>query len=710
MNLSKKAINAYNSAIKLYDARKNNADVLVAGYQGLAGAYRKLSIRDSLHFYYKKAIETRRALTGESGPLAPLLTDYGNFYSETGDYLPADSLYLYALAIEKKALTDKSQELAVTYHNLGFNQFRQNNYLKAIEWYKKSLYAYNYSDGGYFGTTNNPRLASEALYETAGNYYRLYLKNREASYAVEAQKYAQYYLNAMGYLEDQTRYLNSKSNIAEGAFDAYTIAVATAPNETEAFNFAECSKTLRLNEIMRENAAFLKSKVPDSLVQQLKYIQNKIDATEKKRQALRDAGKSDLDSVYLRMSRDLVDLNNNQDKQKRDLEKTYPEYYRVRLDRSIVSLEELQKQVLQPRQTLVEYFVGDTAIYAFVAKPEYFKSFEIKKDFPLDEWVKSFRTSLSADSFQLKSDVYADMAFRLYEKLVLPFKNQLSEDVVIVPDGVLNYLPFEALLTKKPEKAFRFQDHAYLLCDHNLSYSFSATLLREMKQKKHRVEPAKFIIAYAPFYDADTTGLAKTFADDVAMRRDLTPLHNSGEEAYRIAKSLGGEAITGKEATEQKFMETAPSARILHLATHGKADDHAGDYSYLAFAPRKDSLDKGLVYTRDLYNMALNADLVTLSACETGIGKLQRGEGVISLARAFAYAGAKSIVTSLWSVNDAKTKDLMLLFYKNLKKGQPKDAALRDAKLSFIAKNSPPNAHPFFWAGFIGVGDMAPIK
>ena len=92
--------------------------------------------------------------------------------------------------------------------------------------------------------------------------------------------------------------------------------------------------------------------------------------------------------------------------------------------------------------------------------------------------------------------------------------------------------------------------------------------------------------------------------------------------------------------------------------------------------------------------------MVVLSACETGIGKLQRGEGIISLARAFAYAGAKSIVTSLWSVNDQKTKDLMLLFYKNLRKGKSKSEALREAKLSFIAKNDNPNAHPFFWAGF----------
>lgn len=320
-----------------------------------------------------------------------------------------------------------------------------------------------------------------------------------------------------------------------------------------------------------------------------------------------------------------------------------------------------------------------------------------------------------ADTYKSKGDyskalAYYEKAIELYEKLIKPVKSQLSEDLIIVPDGILGYIPFEALLMQKPEKAIRFHDHAYLLRDHNISYSFSATLLREMMQKKHQTTPDKAIIAYAPFFDNDTTALAKTFADDIAMRRDLTPLSNSGEEAFRIAKSMGGEAIVGKAATTQMFVETAQSARILHLATHGKADDKSGDYAFLAFAPSSDSLEKGLLYVRDLYNLTFNADMVVLSACETGIGKLQRGEGIISLARAFAYAGAKSIVTSLWSVNDAKTKDLMLLFYQNLKKGKSKDAALRQAKLSFIAKNIHPNANPFFWAAFIGIGDMKAVR
>ncbi|MEZ4981980.1 MAG: CHAT domain-containing protein [Saprospiraceae bacterium] len=107
--------------------------------------------------------------------------------------------------------------------------------------------------------------------------------------------------------------------------------------------------------------------------------------------------------------------------------------------------------------------------------------------------------------------------------------------------------------------------------------------------------------------------------------------------------------------------------------------------------------------------MQLNTDLVVLSACETAVGELQRGEGIISLARAFAYAGAKSIITTLWTVNDISSKDLMQSFYASLKKENSKDKSLRDAKLNLI-KSDGEKAHPFFWAGFIGVGDMSPLK
>ncbi len=231
-----------------------------------------------------------------------------------------------------------------------------------------------------------------------------------------------------------------------------------------------------------------------------------------------------------------------------------------------------------------------------------------------------------------------------------------------------------------------------------------------MRDKKHRREPQYDFAAFAPFYNGDTTLLASMYAYDDLMRKDLQPLAFSGPEVAAAAKLMKGETIAGPAATEERFTSTAGNYRILHLATHGRADNRVGDYAFLAFNEIKDSIENELLYVKDLYNLQLNADLVVLSACETGIGKLQRGEGIISLARAFAYAGAKSIVTSLWSVNDKSTSELMRFFYRELRRGKDKDEALRLARQRLIREATVRNSHPFFWAAFVPLGDMRGVK
>ena len=171
--------------------------------------------------------------------------------------------------------------------------------------------------------------------------------------------------------------------------------------------------------------------------------------------------------------------------------------------------------------------------------------------------------------------------------------------------------------------------------------------------------------------------------------------------------SSSSEVWLGADATKQKFQELASGFKILHLATHGKANHQDGEFSFLAFSTEDGS---SLLSVAELYNLSLNADMVVLSACETGIGAQQRGEGVISLARAFAFAGAKSIVASLWSVNDKSTMEIMDQFYAGIKTGWSKPQALAQAKRDYLTKNPGQNAHPFFWAGFVGVGDMDGIE
>jgi CHAT domain-containing protein len=422
----------------------------------------------------------------------------------------------------------------------------------------------------------------------------------------------------------------------------------------------------------------------------------------------------------LAISSILFDLHQQYDTLKNHFEKNYPDYYRLKYDLKTVGIADIQHTMLTKDQTMLSYFVGDSSIFTFVIKPDTFAVFEMKKDFPLEGWIKRLRNGLygyhTASSkteklYDMKADSFAQAAFQLHQKLINPLSNLLSKELVIVPDGVLGYIPFDVLLTDKPKEAINFKTHNYFGKNHVISYNYSATLWLDMQQKKHKTEPKGDFIGFAPFYNGDTTLFSQLFSSDLTMRKGLDSLKNSGEEVYKAQKLMGGEAIVNKEATKKAFEDKVGDYRIVHLATHGKANDKIGDYCFLAFTEIKDSIDNELLYVRDIYNLSLNADLVVLSACETGIGELKRGEGIVSLARSFAYAGAKSMVTTLWSVNDKSTMQIMENFYKQLKQGKTKDFALWKAKQQYLEQvKSADMAHPFFWSAFIPIGDMSVLK
>ena len=188
------------------------------------------------------------------------------------------------------------------------------------------------------------------------------------------------------------------------------------------------------------------------------------------------------------------------------------------------------------------------------------------------------------------------------------------------------------------------------------------------------------------------------------LRKPLMKLQWTQKEVNSILSIVKGKSYCHRHATEETFKNTAPEAGIIHLATHAIVDDRNPLYSKLVFANDKSSREDGFLNTYELYNIRLNADLVVLSACNTGYGKLVRGEGIMSLARGFMYAGCPSIVMSLWPVDDLSTNRLMDHFYQNLASGFRKDEALRQAKIEYINEADNVKSNPFYWAGFVSIG------
>jgi CHAT domain-containing protein len=192
-------------------------------------------------------------------------------------------------------------------------------------------------------------------------------------------------------------------------------------------------------------------------------------------------------------------------------------------------------------------------------------------------------------------------------------------------------------------------------------------------------------------------------------REHLVPIPGVKDEVRMINRLVDGDIYLDEEATETRFKQNAENYDILHLAMHTIVNNEDPMYSKLAFVQNIDSLNDGFLNTYEIYNMRFNARMAVLSSCKTGFGKLMKGEGVMSLARGFMYAGCPSIVMTLWEVSDKSGAKLMQDYYQSLIKGKSKAKALQEAKINFLKKADNLKANPYFWSTYVLIGDANPI-
>ncbi len=464
-----------------------------------------------------------------------------------------------------------------------------------------------------------------------------------------------------------------------------------------AFQIAGKSKAFLLAEAMQRNGALHFAGVPDSVVQAEQSLRERIAFAEKQTET---AGfQTETDSNALWKNQALSDWRQDYDALLRRIERDYPDYFRLRKLGRDVSSTELRRRALAPDQALLLYSLTATNRYAFVLTRDTFVAHALPTDTLFDETLEKFQKSLTAyysasnpdDAlYDTYLETYIAAAQGLYQKLVAPVVRLLPDRVVIIPDGKLWRLPFEALLTGTPTDAGNFRTYPFWMREKALSFCLSPHLLLENATPPKK-QAEKRWLGLAPFADhsANTNGPSRNTQGSA-----LPLLPFSGQEVSAIAALLKGDVWTGNAAQPGRFRAEAHRYGILHLATHSRADDRQGDYSFVATSQNGDPLP-----AKDLFALSLHADMVVLSACEAGDGKLLRGEGIIGLVRGFVYAGARSVVASQWVAHDKSTANLMVEFYRNLQRGLPKDHALRAAQINQM-NQFPAQAHPFFWAGF----------
>jgi CHAT domain-containing protein len=306
-----------------------------------------------------------------------------------------------------------------------------------------------------------------------------------------------------------------------------------------------------------------------------------------------------------------------------------------------------------------------------------------------------------------------DVAKRLYQLLLKPVPETASHArLLIAPDGILNLLPFEALQDENGQ---------YAVKSRTISYVPSGTIL-DMLRRVEKPEPApKPLLAVGDVAYENQGGAGKRMPSSTSVRGRiergiadlsgvaLNDLPQTRQEVEQISSIAGPDAaiLLGKNATETAFKkEPLADFRILHLAVHGFADTQYPERSALVLGVDPKSGDDGLLQVREIIRLRLNAELTTLSACDTGVGKLQGQEGISNLVEAFLVAGSKSVVASLWSADDTSATALMERFYKRLAQGESASSALRNAKLDLLAQYGD-QLNPFYWAAFIPVGETS---
>jgi CHAT domain-containing protein/Tfp pilus assembly protein PilF len=386
----------------------------------------------------------------------------------------------------------------------------------------------------------------------------------------------------------------------------------------------------------------------------------------------------------------------------------HPLYATIRYP-SPLRLEQIREK-LDGDSALLEYSFGEEGAYLFVVTRESFKAYSLPPDQIADD---VWKVRAEVEKPGLLSFSFRKAAYRLYSTLIAPARPEIAgkRRLLIAPDGALHFLSFEVLLTREASGG---RDLPYLIQDFSLSYIPSASVLSWLSQPRGSAvagaETPKQFLAYAdPDYGTDA--LANTRGE----------LERGAPESWRLPRLEGTErevsAIAGlypssevqiyrrAEANEENVKHNGllGTARRIHFATHGVIDQERPEFSGLALTRTNDPSDDGFLRVYEIFNLDLNADLVVLSACETGMGKEVTGEGLVGITRAFLYAGAPSVVVSLWRVADAAAPELMLRFYENLDRSHDKAEALRQAKLAVIDTGGK-YASPYYWAPFVLVG------
>lgn len=361
---------------------------------------------------------------------------------------------------------------------------------------------------------------------------------------------------------------------------------------------------------------------------------------------------------------------------------TYPHLFKKYKEQTLLSLPEFQKEFVKDSSTIyIHYFYGKESVFAFGIEHKKITFLNLGKTQKIDSLTVNLkRFFLHPAQIDNEFDSYKKAANELYEKLLAPLIQNEHKEVVVLPDGPFATIPFESLVSSYGEG----QEFRYVIQDRVIRYSFSGSILSNMKDSDQR--GAYDVVTFVPFIEN--------------QNKQGTNFSGVLQKDFKTAKQNGINVkhYTGNKATKKSLFSFDERLPILHFSSHGFEDE--GEEPKILLANSSITLS-------ELFTSTLPADMVFLSACRTNSGKNASGEGIQSMARGFTFAGANSVVSSLWNVIADPNSNIVRRFYENLSLGQPKHMALHNAKLSYIEDANAPlfEKSPYYWSGLVYYGE-----
>jgi CHAT domain-containing protein len=721
-NQTDEALLLYKKALQLLLPGKEKISyrgALTSAYSRMASFFSARQQYDSAIYYLNASLKFHP----ENDPMhVSTYADFGDIYKKQERYDKALQFYNKSVAVAEGSYDGKHYRKSMPAFKkaallLAKKDFQQALYTCQVglgHLVKESDVLTNLNTIPVYQSEHNVPLLLEGLALKGKIHFYLYQQNKNSEHLrISLEIYKQSITIVQ---EAQKRYPESeyKQNLAARAQSLYEDALETTfyaheknPGEQNyssmMFTLLESNKSTMLRDASSNTYAQHYYGVPEGLLDKESYLKGTI--TSMRSKLYQNPG----DTSVAKWKNDLYLMSTQYDSLLAKIKTDHLNYYEFKYGEQILSLEEVRKH-LDPETLLVEYFWGDRALYmvGFDRKKIVIRKVDI------DTTLSDAVTALIKNISQIKEDKnvpnFTEVSHSIYDKILRPVIDQWPattiKSLIIIPDGMLSYFPFDILLTSGDNHDADYSALPYLLNDYTIRNLFSATLIQPKMVNNSLSFP---YLGFAPSYTQSRQPISL-----LQQRSGLnaTALTHNVQEVTDASDYFSGKTFLRKDATEKTFKTMASRGKMLHLSMHAFTDDQEPSFSGLVFTPSDSAAieDDGLLYLHELYNLSLNADLAVLSACETGSGRYARGEGIMSLGRAFRYAGCRNIVMSLWKVNDRSTSEIMKMFFQNLHRGMNKDEALRQAKLSFLTTSKNKHfAHPYYWSAFTLTGDPSPL-